>query len=123
MNNVIALKAFLPIASKQNMIPLKKGPTPSIPSIERFTYDAEKDDISILVVDNSAPLYWRPITGTREPLNFQLKNILHAENMLNHPLSMKDIPFLKGVRAAGVQGVDEIITAIHTYGFIEFFSP
>lgn len=79
------------------------------------TYSPE-DDISM-----ASNLYWRPICDNDEPLDKKLKWILHEEEMLNGILSMKDIGFFKGLRAAGIEGAQVLIDALERFGHIQLF--
>lgn len=71
--------------------------------------------------DMAEQLYWRPICDNNEPLNKKLKWILKEEDMLCNPLTNKDIGFLQGLRAAGVEDAEKLIDAIKQYGYIELF--
>lgn len=93
-----------------------------------YNLDDQIDDISDYKKDTDldmAPqLYWRPIVNNANPLDKQLKWILKEEcviNDVNNKLTIKDLGFLRGLRAAGIKDADTLINAIEKYGYIEVY--
>lgn len=100
-----------------------------MPAIDKFKlYDLDKQPADCSDRDKDSEedmathLYWRPIVANDSPLDKQLKWILKEEgviNEMNNKLTLKDIGFLRGLRAADVKDSDTLIRAIEKYGFIE----
>lgn len=85
---------------------------------QRFNYNVsnESDDL-----DMATQIYWRPICDNDEALPKQLKYILLEEDMMDNPLTIKDIGFLKGLKAAGIEGAETLIEAIQRFGQIQLY--
>jgi hypothetical protein len=73
--------------------------------------------------EESEHLYWRPVVNNLSPLNKHLRWILKEENFIDEKvyLTIKDIGFFKGLKAAGIQDADKVIEAIEKYGYIELY--
>lgn len=89
-----------------------------ITNMERETFDFSKSGDITTMPSN---FYWRPVCDNNEPINKQLKWILSEEERIDSPLSTKDLEFLKGLRAAGIQDADKLIDAIERFGYIELY--
>lgn len=63
--------------------------------------------------------FWRPVVDNMQPVDRRLLAILLNEDMIDIPLSIEHLDFLKGVRSAGIPGADVLIEAIEKYGAIE----
>lgn len=71
--------------------------------------------------DMASNLFWRPICDNDSPLDKHLKWILKEEELTDNPLSVKDLGFLRGLRAAGIKDADKLMEAIEKYGYIELY--
>lgn len=65
--------------------------------------------------------FWRPIANNLYPIDRRLLAILANENLVEVPLNETTIDFLRGLRAAGIPGADDLIEAIEKYGTIEVY--
>lgn len=90
-------------------------------NIETGTWDFNKPNIINGDIEMASSFYWRPICNNDNPINKQLKWILMEEDRLSNPLSTKDLEFLKGLKAAGIQDAEVLIEAIEKYGYIELY--
>ncbi len=67
----------------------------------------------------SCALYWKP-PGKGKPVgDGQLRDAVAAEFGVPAIIDTAAIPFLRGLRAAGVQGADRLIAEIERHGSIE----
>lgn len=74
--------------------------------------------------DMTGKLYWRPIVNNEKPFDKRLKWILQEEGMVNRHLTVRDVPFLKGIRAARPDieaDVEHLIAALEKFGLIELY--
>lgn len=88
-------------------------------SIDYSGEQSNQDDL-----DMAAKLFWRPIADNTDPIDKRLKWILSEEDMINKPLTLKDISFLKGIRAAAPDlenDTTRLIDAIEKFGYIELY--
>lgn len=73
----------------------------------------------------SSTLYWFPIKRTEKYFGDGVKNVLkrdrprYDQNLTGTLLTAKDIPFLEGMVAAGLEEAKEVIKAIEKYKEIQ----
>ena len=118
MRNVISLSAYF--------IKDREDKKMSISSFHKDSYSYDENDTDDNKdyqdeTDMATQLFWKPICDNDHPLDKQLKWILKEEDMTENPLTLKDIGFLKGLKAAGVKDADRLIEAIEKYGYITLF--
>lgn len=68
----------------------------------------------------SSTLYWKP-TAAKGDLPDALKYKLREEYQLPRVFDAHDIPFLRGLKACGVDGADKLISLLEKYGELEVF--
>lgn len=71
----------------------------------------------------SCTLYWRPVIHRRDssPGGVALRNAIEEEFGLPTTLDLDAVPFLRGLKAAGVDGASELIEAIEKHEQVELY--
>lgn len=66
----------------------------------------------------SVSLHWRPVNVHGAPLAYALKRVIGTDQ---RRWTVNDIPYLTGLKDAGVHSADELIDAIEKYGEVETY--
>ena len=72
----------------------------------------------------SSNLYWEPKERKRNALSIEIKAALRKHwggcgDLTGSELERRDLDYLKGLRDAGIDGLDNLIAGIERYGAVE----
>ena len=69
----------------------------------------------------SSTLQWRPVRESGKSLPDELKRVLGKGSFVDREFSADDLPYLRGLEDAGVNGASQVIEAIEKHDHIHLF--
>ena len=71
----------------------------------------------------TSTLYWEPVKEPKkyfsDEVKFALRKKLDEEYLYGNIITVEMVPYLEGLKDAGVNGISEVIKALCKYGEIE----